>query len=337
MFLSNKKPEFDLTFICRKGEDHFAQPILNELAKKYKIQYLYPVHKMDYWNFKVRGKVIWVEWANKFAHQVAKKDWKDKKVIVRFHRSEILSRYMKMIKWKNVDHIIFVNSNFENEFKQKISNGVQTSTIPNAVEEEAFTFLQPRSNNSICVYGYGFNPIKGYDDLILFFRKLLDVDSKFHLTIMGMITAQPSSIRQLKKIKELIRENGLEEKITIIEKELVDSLVEDRTHVSQFLSRHEVILSFSQTESFHYAFAEGLLCGLQGFYNQWSNPLINEFWGPWGCTSEEDMIQRIIEWSKLDLSQKKKTTEKNREYVINNFSSKHIAERYASLFFKASS
>jgi glycosyltransferase involved in cell wall biosynthesis len=332
-----QKPLYDLTFVCRKGENHFAQPILHELKKRFSIQYLYPNHKRDYWHFQVKGKVIWVEWAHKFAHQVAKKKWEDKKVVVRFHRSEILSRYMKMIKWKNIDHVIFVNSNFENEFRQKISNNLLTSTIPNAIDVKAFPFEEPKSNKSICVYGYGFNPIKGYDSLILFFHKLLNRDSEFHLTIMGMITKQPSSKRQLKKIKEMIREIGIEEKITIIEKDLVDSLVKDRENVSQFLSRHEIILSFSHVESFHYSFAEGLLCGLQGFYNQWHNPLIKEFWNPWGCSSEEDMLKKIIHWSKLDLSAKKEITQRNRQYVLNNFGSQHIAKQYESLFFGAHS
>lgn len=337
MFFLKKNPEFDLTFICSKGADHFAQPILNELEKKYKIQYLYPVHKMDYWHFKVLGKVIWVEWANKFAHQVSKKKWKDKKIIVRLHRNEILSRYMKLIKWKNVDHVIFVNSNFENEFKQKISNNVQTSTIPNAIDVGAFPYMEPKNNKSICIYGYGFNPIKGYDDLIRFFQKLLALDPDFHLTIMGMATKQHSSIRQLKKIKGLVQDLSLEKHITIIEKDLVDSLVKDKKNVSQFLSRHDIILSFSHVESFHYAFAEGLLSGLQGFYNQWHNPLIKEFWGPWGCKSEKNMVDRIIEWSELDTSEMKKITYKNREYVIGHFSSSHVAERYASLFFGVNS
>ena len=59
--------------MCYKGKEHFAEPILNILEKKYSIEYLYLERNRDYWHFKVKGKVIWNEWANKFAWHISKK------------------------------------------------------------------------------------------------------------------------------------------------------------------------------------------------------------------------------------------------------------------------
>jgi glycosyltransferase involved in cell wall biosynthesis len=333
MLLKKNNYEYDITFICRKGECHFAQPILNELEKKYKIQYIFPNHKIEYWHFMVKGKVIWVEWANKFALEVSKKNWKDKKVIVRFHRNEILSEYMSKIKWQNIDKVIFVNSQFEKEFKDKITKNVDTVMIPNAIETKSFPFYKHNYGHSICVYGYAFNPIKGYDLLINMFNKLLKFNPKFHLTIMGMLTGQPSSVRHLKVIKKQIKTLNLAEKITIIEKKKVDSLVEDRKNVSEFLSKHDIIMSYSNTESFHYSFAEGMLSGLEGFYNMWHNPLIKEFWEDFGYESEDKLIAAILEWEKLNNKEKIIKAKKNREYILNNFSNTSISKVYEDLFF----
>ena len=45
---------------------------MQELEKKYTIQYLFPEHKRDYHHWQVKGRIIWVEWAHKFAKEVAK-------------------------------------------------------------------------------------------------------------------------------------------------------------------------------------------------------------------------------------------------------------------------
>ena len=74
----------------------------------------------------IKGKLIWVEWAHKFAKIVSKKKWKNKKVFVRLHRYEIDTDYMKKIKWQNIDKIIFVNKNFEKQFTENINSKLET-------------------------------------------------------------------------------------------------------------------------------------------------------------------------------------------------------------------
>lgn len=326
------KEKYDLTFICKKGNYHFAEPILKELEKKYKIQYLFPVHKRDYWHFMVKGEVIWVEWANKFAHQVAKKKW-NKKVVVRLHRNEIESDYMQKIKWQNIDDLIFVNSFFENKFKKKINNNINTHTIPNAIDVSAFPNNKKKYGKSIVAYGYNFNPIKGYDSLIKMFSKLIQIDQEFTLTIMGMKSNKPEFIAHKKELINLINKLNLNNKVNLIEKDIAKSLIEDRKNISEFLKEYDIIMSYSNTESFHYAFAEGMLSGLEGFYNMWHNPLTKEFWEDWGYNSEDELIQGIINWSKMTNDEKIKKAQKNREYIINNYGSKAISEQYEKLLF----
>ena len=89
---------------------------MQELEKKYTIQYLFPEHKRDYHHWQVKGRIIWVEWAHKFAKEVAKKKWNRKNVIVRLHRYELDTTYMNEINWDNVDQLIFVNPELEKDF-----------------------------------------------------------------------------------------------------------------------------------------------------------------------------------------------------------------------------
>ncbi|SVC94291.1 uncharacterized protein METZ01_LOCUS347145, partial [marine metagenome] len=85
-------------------------------------------------------------------------------------------------------------------------------------------------------------------------------------------------------------------------------------------------------ESFHYSFAEGLLSGLQGFYNMWDNTVIKEFWESWGYNSESEMLESILKWEKLSHEQKLNQLRKNRDYIISNFDSEVIGEKYLKLF-----
>jgi len=125
----------------------------------------------------------------------------------------------------------------------------------------------------------------------------------------------------------------LKNSVIITKRKLEPNLSDDRKNISKYLSQQNLIISFSKLESFHYSFAEGLLCGLQGFYNAWENPLIKEFWNKWGYNSEDDMIAGILQWSNLSLKDKEKIVQENRNYVIKNFGANNIAKVYENEFF----
>ena len=333
MTFLNKKPLYDITFICRRDKDYFAQQILRELKKKYSIQYLYPEHKRDYSHRQIRGNVIWVEWAHKFAHLVSKKKWKQKKVFVRLHRYEIETLYMEKIRWKNINKLIFVNQDFEKLFKQRVNNSVETITIPNAVFIDDLEYNPPQNRKNICAFSISFNQVKGYLELLTFFWKLIKKDKKYKLNILARHPQNETESNYLHEIETKIEVLSLEKFVTITRSTPERNLINDRKNISDFLLQQDIIISFSKLESFHYSFAEGLLCGLQGFYNAWKNPFIKDFWGKWGYDSEREMIDAIIQWSRLPLKEKRIATEKNREYVIKNFRSDIIGKKYEKEFF----
>ena len=97
MKVLSKKPNFDLTFICRKGEDHFAQPIIKYQKKHIRVQEMYPNSSFGFWRNNIKGKIIWVEWARDIAKVLSSKPLKNQKLIIRLHRGEIDTKYMKKI------------------------------------------------------------------------------------------------------------------------------------------------------------------------------------------------------------------------------------------------
>lgn len=325
------KPKYDITFVCYKGKEHFAEPILKILEKKYSVQYLYLERNRDYWHFKVKGKVIWNEWANKFAWHISKKNWKDRKVFVRLHRYEIETKYMQMIKWQNINNLIFVNHQYELDFKSRINDKANTIAIPNALDVNSFPFLKKNYGKNICALSIDFDLRKGYMNLIRSFNKLIKFDSEFTLNLIAI--KSDNSDRQRINLDAEIELLGLTNKVNIIQRNKINNLIDERKEVAKLLSENDIIISYSDDESFHYSFAEGLIVGLQGFYNLWNNPLIKEFWEDYGYKSEDEFIKGILDWSKLSNEDKLGKSLNNRQYIIDNFGDEVIANKYEELFF----
>ena len=103
------------------------------------------------------------------------------------------------------------------------------------------------------------------------------------------------------------------------------------TKILYLLQNHNAIVSFSEIESFHYAFAEGLLSGLQGFCRGWRELNPNEFWRDWCYINENEMIKEILQWGQKSVSERTIIGKGNRNYIIKNFSSETIGEKYLNL------
>ena len=102
--------------------------------------------------------------------------------------------------------------------------------------------------------------------------------------------------------------------------------------INDLLEMNNAIISFSDIESFHYSFAEGLLSGLEGFCKNWQEFNLDYFWNDWCYDNEQDFINAILKWSKSPLEDRIYKSKKNREYIINNYSSKRISNDYKNLF-----
>ncbi len=93
-----------------------------------------------------------------------------KKVFVRLHRSEIDSRWLTKIPYNKADGVIFVNPHFLDMFDERLSSPCPLYYIPNAIDTDSFPFNIPPGKKALLAYGTNFLPVKGYDNLIRFFK-----------------------------------------------------------------------------------------------------------------------------------------------------------------------
>jgi glycosyltransferase involved in cell wall biosynthesis len=298
---------------------------LQELEKKYTIQYLFPEHKRDYHHWQVKGRIIWVEWAHKFAKEVAKKKWGEKKIFVRLHRYEIETPYMDEIKWDNVDKLIFVNPELEGLFMNRVKKQVDTITIPNAIDISKFHYNAPTEENSLLAFSMRYNPAKSYDQLIETFAKIAKINPHIKLTIAAQNSEIVEDNDHYKKCKQLVKKYRLWKNINLY-------TIKNDSEIFELLKTHNTIVSYSQLESFHYSFAEGLLSGLEGFCNGWRDLNPRFFWNDWCYDNEQDFINAILKWSKSPLEDRIYKSKKNREYIINNYSSSLISNAFENIY-----
>ena len=318
-----------VNFISRKGTEHFATPILNYInnnsASELVIERTINKNKLLAAFKSLFYKTIWVEWASHNAINVSNILRSSQKLVVRLHRYEMYNeKYMKKIRWEKVDRLIFVNPELEKIFRQKINKFVKTVTIPNAIDIEKFDYFEPSSKNSLLAYSHSFHPVKGYNNLLKTFAKIINANPNFSLTIAAKKPTSLIHIKNYNECKKIILNSNLKNKAFLHE------ITEDR-EIPTLLKNHNGIISYSDIESFHYSFAEGLLSGLQGFCNGWRKLNPYNFWNTWCYKNEQKFVEGILQWGELSLSERKKISSLNRKYIIENFSSKKIGQEYLNL------
>ena len=322
----------EINFICRKGTEHFATPILDSLDQSNKS--LLKI-KRSLLNSKTKAliaaffsKNIWVEWAGHYAIDISKIKRKDQNLIIRLHRYELFNKkYMDRIKWQNVDKLIFVNPELEKYFLNNINPNVSTITIPNALEVNKFDYHKPTSENLLLAYSQSFNPIKSYHKLIMTFSKLIKINSNFNLTIAAKSPINENHIENYNECKKLIEENRLNQNITL-------HIIKNDNEIMNLLKNNNAIISYSDVESFHYSFAEGLLSGLEGFCNGWRKLNPQYFWDNWCYPNEKEFIKALLDWGDSSIDDRIKKSSYNRNYIIEKFSADRVMNFYQNLFKK---
>ena len=100
--------------------------------------------------------------------------------------------------------------------------------------------------------------------------------------------------------------------------------IQSKRIANELLKDADIILSVSNYECFHYAFAEGLAAGLQGFCRGDREGSPQDFWSPYCYDSMEAMADQIIESVQEDEQVKQYQSKVNREYIEGNFSPEKI-------------
>ena len=330
--MSNGKNN-SLIFICDNGKSHFALPILKYLSTNSLIYHSETKYDIFHRIKSKNKKIIWVEWARRQAQYMSNYITSGQKLFIRLHRFEMDDiNTLKQIKWVNVHTVIFVCTELQKQFSLLFPN-VNTIMIPNAIETSLFNIKENDGKNSLLAFGAQFDPRKGYDKLIKMFSQVINKDASFSLTIAGEIPTNHINQKYFDYCSKLINELDLTE-YCHLKKLIIDKCeLKNQSNAKELLQNHNAIISYSESESFHYSFAEGLLSGLAGFCNGWRKLNPYEFWKDYCYNNEKKFINGLLDWGQLSITKRNKIGLENRKFIINNFASEVIGEKYRKLFF----
>lgn len=329
-----KRRTFDLTFVCRRDTDHFALPILRELERRYKIQYIHWDTLEELETAAIRAPIVWYEWLDKGAYRFSRQKWLRANVVFRLHRYELDRPWGKRIQWRNNFRVVFVNKEFENSFRRQLSEVKQVCTISNAVLCEDFPLVQRSvdTDKHLCLYSKKFEPRKGYREAISLFSHLLQFDADYRLNLMAGKPTSETEANYLAKLYELAASLNIREKIDFELRQAIDA-ASDTQRVNQFLRKSGKYLGFSKHESFQYTMAEAILTGQKAFYCGWVDNPAKHFWEPWAYNSEDEMIDAILTWDKKPTHQRNESLERDRRYVQDRFDAPIVARQFEELLF----
>jgi glycosyltransferase involved in cell wall biosynthesis len=252
--------------------------ILNE--KIYKLfLYLYPsiLKKAIKW-----GDVIWVEWAANEAVVASYLKKPSKKLFIRLHRYEAFEPYPFLIKWENVDKVVFV-SNFMKEVLEdrgiKINNE-KSKVIYNGVDLDRYDFKQRENGYNIGWVAH-ISPRKNLHLALEIIRKLVEKDERYVLHIAGDFP----DLMYERYIKHLIKAGNLEKNVILY------GWVDD---MAKWWNDKNYLLSTSMHEGHPYNIMEGMAKGIK--------PIIHNFDGA------EELFDKQFLFSNIDEAVEKITT-----------------------------
>ncbi len=285
-----------LCFLIGADGSAFLQDILPWAEKKYEVR----VHSM-----KDSGKadsvdwadIVWCEWCTDAAAMVSHLPDLKTKVIVRLHRWEAYTDWIKAIKWQRVDRLLLVPNPYTRQqllSLPQLFSLPRVIDLPNAINLKRFT-LGKGDGRKIAYVG-SLNLKKNIPFLLQCFYELLDFDDNYTLHCAGKF--QDKVIENY--CRHMAKVLGLESKMVF------EGQQED---INKWLQDKSFIVCPSLVEGHPVAVMEGMACGLR--------PLIHNF--P-GCS--EFFPPEYIFDTPLDFVNKIKgglEPEKYRKWVENNY------------------
>ena len=242
--------------------------------------------------------IVWLEWANEVAIIGTNYNGaKNKKVIVRLHRYEAFTNYIKQINWNVVDKLILVSSmmgkaiesvhpDVYSKIKDKIEiiyNGLDVEKIPFKEREPGYNIAWVAHIHSRK------NPMLALQII----SRLIKVDSRYKLHVAGDFQDKMLEIY----LKYMVEEMGLENNVIFY------GWVDD---MDEWWEDKNYLLSTSVHESFGYNIAEAMARGIK--------PVIHNFFGAYELWPKKNIFNTIDEAVEMIISGEYES-EKYREFV----------------------
>ena len=310
----------------------FALPIVKYLEKDFKVEIdewrghnshdAKRSHELLNW-----ADVLFCEWMLGNAVWYSKNKLNFQTLIVRAHRFEIQREFGEEINMKRVDAVIAVSYYYVEKFAARFNIPKhKMHLLSNYVEEDIYKKNKTKGAEfNICIAGI-LPARKGYFRGLELLKGLREVDDRFRLVILGShrdsvdwISKNPTEKEYFDRCESYISANRLDKFV-----DFAGFLDRDKMfdNVNYVLSLSDALIP----ESFHLAPAEALVDDTAAMILYWQGV---EYIYPSSLiySTLEDIKNKILELSK-DKKAYKEYTEKNKEFVLNNYSMSTFTEGF---------
>jgi glycosyltransferase involved in cell wall biosynthesis len=179
-----------IAFFCGADGPTFLKPIVEALGRWHPLRIFEGTNSQQMAELMRWSDISWFEWATNLA-QLGSTMPKVCRTIVRLHRYEAYSDYMKQIRWDNIDLLLTVGNSFVIEALQHwvpdIRGRVRIASIPNGVDVERIQFV-PRKPGKKLAFIASARLVKNPAMMLQCMARLVQLDPDYKLYIAGDTT-----------------------------------------------------------------------------------------------------------------------------------------------------
>jgi tetratricopeptide (TPR) repeat protein len=200
-----------IAFFCGADGPTFLKPIVEALGRWHPVQIFEGTTTQQMVELMRWSDISWFEWATNLA-QLGSTLPKLCRTIVRLHRYEAYSDYMKQIRWDNIDLLLTVGNSFVIEalrhWVPDIRSRVRIASIPNGVDIEQIEFV-PRKPGKKLAFIASARLVKNPALMLQCMARLVQLDPDYKLHIAGDNTELLAEQYVNYQIKELGLSNSV--------------------------------------------------------------------------------------------------------------------------------
>jgi len=239
-----------------RNDRKFIDPILDLWKKRYQIAIcdnVEDVPRVMEWG----PDVCWFEWAGPLLVAATKLP-RQCRMVVRVHGYELHSGYLPQVNWERVDHVIFVAKYLLDMALQQVPrlrDMCSVHLIPGGVDVSKWVVSEGKTGNKIAMAGY-INHKKNIPLALMALYEARATRDDLELHVAGDVQES----REWQYIQQMIDELGLRDCV---------KFYPWTNDLCAWYADKDYFFSASREESFHYALAEAMACGLKPVIHCW--------------------------------------------------------------------
>ena len=292
-----------IAFFCGE-DDKFLRDIIAHTSRRYDVRCFRGGSIDEMQVLLLWADVAWFEWCDSLIIAASQLP-KTCRMICRLHSYEAFTDAPSKVNWKNVDDLVFVAPHVRDILLagDLVNNHIfqpslRTHIINNGVDVQRFCNDTQRERGFNLAYVGYINHKKNPSLLIQCMKYLTDIDDRYVLHIAGTF----QELRFELYFKHMVKAMSLEKNIVF------HGWV---GNIPDWLEDKHYIVTTSVFESFCYAIAEGMSCGLK--------PIIHNFVGADGLYPEKYLFNNVRRFAEMVIGEGYKPSE-YRQYIVENYS-----------------